>query len=231
MVYRSSDKMAVDTNPAAFIDHTQLRPDATANEVAELCEGAVEWGFASVCVPPRFVMQAAKILYGSAVKTGTVVGFPLGYDTAWVKARQADQAVQSGAEEIDMVIPLGAARSGAYDEVAADVRAVVDRTGGRIVKVILECCLFDALTLQRLVDAAVAGGAHFVKTSTGFGRRGASREDVRLLKDAAAGRVMVKAAGGIRDWRDCRALIEAGADRIGTSAGVTIMQQWSEHAD
>lgn len=222
--------MRDDMNPAAFIDHTLLRPDVTAKDIAVLCEEAVEFGFASVCVPPRFVGQAGKALYGSGVKAGTVVGFPLGYETTLTKAWQADQALQLGAEEVDMVIPLGAARSGNFDEVAADVRAVVDRTEGQIVKAILECCLFDAITLQRLVEAAVAGGADFVKTSTGFARRGATREDVLLLHEAAAGRVRVKAAGGIRDLKACRRLIEAGADRVGTSAGAAIMQQWFEHA-
>lgn len=223
-----SGKMPYDFNPAAFIDHTLLRSDVTVEEIAALCEEAVEFGFASVCVPPRFVEQAAKVLYGSEVKTGTVVGFPLGYETALTKARQAEQAIQLGAEEIDMVIPLGAARRGDFDEVAADIQAVVERSAGRIVKVILECCLFEGALQERLVEAVVTGGADFVKTSTGFSQRGATREDVQRLKAASAGRLGVKAAGGIRDWPACRNLLEAGADRIGTSAGVTIMEQWFE---
>lgn len=129
-----------------------------------------------------------------------------------------------------MVIPLGAARAGCLDEVAADVRAVVDSAAGRTVKAIIECCLFDDPTKRDLLEAVVAGGAHYVKTSTGFAFGGAVPEDVRLLSAAAAGRVRVKAAGGIRDWTACRALLEAGATRIGTSAGVAILEQWKEHA-
>lgn len=222
--------MPDDFSPAALIDHTLLRPDAGPDDITLLCEEAVEYGFAAVCVPPRFVRQAAGVLYGSGVYTATVVGFPLGYETALSKAQQADQAIQAGAEEIDMVIPLGAARTGRFDEVAGDVRGVVDRCGTRSVKVILECCLFDEKVIRRLVEAAVDGGARFVKTSTGFARGGATVEDVRLLKDAAAGRILVKAAGGIRDWSACRTMIKAGADRIGTSSGAAIMRQWLAHA-
>lgn len=217
-------------NPAPYIDHTLLRADTTEEEIAALCEEAVECGFASVCVPPRFVAQAAGLLYGSDVKTGTVVGFPLGYETVLIKSDQASQAVQLGAEEIDMVIPLGAARAGRFDEVAADVRTVVDSARGRTVKAIIECCLFDDPTKRLLLEAVVAGGAHYVKTSTGFAFGGAVADDVRLLSAAAAGRVRVKASGGIRDWTACRGFLEAGAARIGTSAGVAILEQWKKHA-
>jgi len=217
-------------NPASYIDHTLLQPDATSVAVATLCEEAVEYGFASVCVPPRFVQQAADLLYGSGVKTGTVVGFPLGFEMSLVKAEQTSLAIQAGAEEIDMVIPFGAVRAGNFAEVAADIQAVVERAERRPVKVILECCLFDDPIKLQLVEAAVAGGAQFVKTSTGFARGGAVLADVRLLAAAAAGRVMVKAAGGIRNWDACRSFIEAGAARVGTSAGVTIMQQWGRDA-
>jgi deoxyribose-phosphate aldolase len=216
--------------PASYIDHTLLKPETTPAEIAALCEEAVECGFASVCVPPRFVRQAAAALYGSEVKTGTVVGFPFGYETSLIKAEQTSHAVQLGAEEVDMVIPLGAARMGNFAEVAEEIRTVVARAGGRTVKVILECCLFDGPTKRALVEAAVTGGADYVKTSTGFGKAGAVLEDVRLLSEAAAGRVKVKAAGGIRDWPSCQAFIEAGAARIGTSAGVVILKQWSGHA-
>jgi deoxyribose-phosphate aldolase len=217
-------------NPASYIDHTLLKPETTPGDIAVLCEEAVEYGFASVCVPPRFVGQAAEILYGSGVRTGTVVGFPLGYETSAIKAEQAAHAVRSGAEEIDMVIPLGAARLGNYEEVVDDIRAVVERAEGRTVKVILECCLFDDAAKRMLVEAVVAGGADYVKTSTGFAAGGAVLEDVRLLSEVAAERLKVKAAGGIRDWSSCRSFIEAGAARVGTSAGVAIMKQWMHHA-
>lgn len=222
--------MAEMQNPAALIDHTLLQPDTAAAAIATLCEEAVEYGFASVCVPPRFVRQAADLLYGSGVRTGTVVGFPLGYEMTLIKVEQTFQAIQAGAEEVDMVIPFGAACAGNFDEIAAEVQAVVKRAEGRTVKVILECCLFDDPTKRQLVEAVVAGGADFVKTSTGFAHGGAVLADVRLLAAAAAGRVRVKAAGGIRDWDACRGFIEAGAARIGTSAGVAIMEQWRRDA-
>ncbi len=218
-------------NPAAAIDHTLLKSDATASEVASLCEEAVEYGFASVCVPPRFVRQAADLLYGSEVKTGTVVGFPFGYELMDIKAEQTAQAIQAGAEEIDMVIPLGAAREQDFAAVTKDIRTVVARAEGRVVKVIIECCLFDLQTKTCLVGAVVAGGAQYVKTSTGFAATGATLEDVRLLTQAAAGRIKVKAAGGIRDWLFCQELLQAGAVRIGTSAGVAIMAEWRQDAE
>jgi deoxyribose-phosphate aldolase len=215
-------------SPAPYIDHTLLKSDATSVEIARLCEEAVECGFASVCVPPRFVAQAAGMVYGSEVVAGTVVGFPFGYETTAVKVFQTQAAVRAGAGELDMVIPLGAARAGRFAEVLNDVRAVVDAAEGLPVKVILECCLFTAACLGQLVEAAVAGGAAFVKTSTGFAVSGATVTDVRTLVAAAGGRVRVKASGGIRDWPFCMELLAAGASRIGTSAGVAIMRQWRE---
>lgn len=218
-------------NPAASIDHTLLKSDATAAEIANLCEEAVEYGFTSVCVPPRFVRQAADLLYGSEVKTGTVVGFPLGYELTDIKAEQTAQALQAGAEEIDMVIPLGAAREQDFEAVTRDIKAVVARAENRTVKVILECCLFDLQTKRLLVDAVVAGGAQYAKTSTGFAATGATLEDVRLLTQVAAGRIKVKAAGGIRDWISCQEFLRAGATRIGTSAGVAILAEWRQDAE
>jgi deoxyribose-phosphate aldolase len=215
-------------SPAQYIDHTLLKADATSADIARVCEEAVEWGFASVCIPPRFVAMAAGMVYGSGVAAGTVIGFPFGYESMAVKVFQTRSAVHAGAGEIDMVISLGAAREGHFDEVAADVRAVVDAAEGVPVKAIIECCLFDAACLGHLVDAAVAGGAAFVKTSTGFATSGATVADVRTLVEAAAGRLQVKASGGIRDWPFCRELLAAGALRIGTSAGVAILQQWRE---
>jgi deoxyribose-phosphate aldolase len=213
-------------SPAPYIDHTLLKPDATAAEIAALCEEAVEHGFASVCVPPRFVADAAARLYGSSTVAGTVVGFPFGYETTAVKAYQAQAAIRAGARELDMVIPLGAARAGDYAAVAADVRSVVAAAAGRPVKVILETCLFDAAAQTALVEAAIAAGAAFVKTSTGFAAGGATLADVRHLVAVAAGRVRVKASGGVRDWPFCAQLLSAGALRIGTSAGVAILRQW-----
>jgi deoxyribose-phosphate aldolase len=215
-------------SPAPFIDHTLLKADTTANDIARLCEEAVEHGFASVCIPPRFVADAAARLYGSESAVGTVIGFPLGHETTAVKVYQAQAAIRAGAGELDMVIPLGAAREGRRQEVADEVQAVVKAAEGVPVKVILETCLFDATSQAWLVEAAVTGGAAFVKTSTGFAAGGVTLPDVHYLVAAAAGRVQVKASGGIRDWLFCRALLAAGATRIGTSAGVAILRQWRE---
>lgn len=213
-------------SPAKFIDHTLLKADATEGDVAVLCEEAVENGFASVCVPPAFVARASQLLYGSEVAVGTVVGFPMGYQTTAAKLFETRQAISSGAAEIDMVIHLGAARSADYATIGDEIRRIVAASEDGLVKVIIECCLFDDAAKTRLVETVVASGADFVKTSTGFGAAGATLADVRLLCRVAAGRVAVKAAGGIRDWSACKAMLEAGACRIGTSAGVAIMQQW-----
>jgi deoxyribose-phosphate aldolase len=209
-----------------LIDHTLLKADAPGGEIAALCEEAVEYGFASVCVPPIFVSQASRLLYGSEVAVGTVVGFPLGYQTTAVKVFETREAIAAGAEEIDMVIHLGAARDSEYQAIGDEIRKVVAACEENLVKVILECCLFNTHVITELVEMVVASGADFVKTSTGFGAAGATPQDVRLLSRVAAGRVAVKAAGGIRDWPACDSLLKAGAGRIGTSAGVAIMQQW-----
>lgn len=214
------------TSPAVCIDHTLLKADATAAAVAQLCEEAVEYGFASVCVPPVFVPQATALLYGSEVAVGTVVGFPLGYETTRVKAFAAERAVAAGAREIDMVIDLGAAREGRFDRVLEDIQQVVAACGNAVVKVIIECCLFDQAAKQKLAETVALSGARYVKTSTGFAASGATAADVALLKAAADGRIRVKAAGGIRDWLSCQAMLAAGADRIGSSAGVEIVAQW-----
>lgn len=214
--------------PASLIDHTLLSATTRPEEIDRLCEEAVEYGFAAVCVPPLFVPLAAERLYGSEVQLATVVGFPLGYEPTEVKVAQTRLAVATGATEIDMVIQQGAAKAGDFDRVAEDVRAVVAAAVGVRVKVILECCRFDAPVLKSLCHAAVEAGAAMVKTSTGFAEGGATVADVRLLAEAVAGRAGVKASGGIRDWDFCRQLIEAGATRIGTSSGVLIIEQWRQ---
>lgn len=219
------------TSPATFIDHTLLKPDASSDQIRRLCEEAVECGFASVCIPPVFVPLAADLLYGSGVATGTVIGFPLGYVPAAVKAFEASAAATAGADEIDMVIHIGAALERRLDAVEGEIRQVVEAARQATVKVIIECCYLEDPVKEALVGCVVRGGADYVKTSTGFGAGGATVADVRLLAGAAAGRVKVKAAGGIRDWNTCRAMLEAGADRIGTSAGVAILEQWRRLED
>ena len=217
-------------SPAQFIDHTLLKPDASKAEIAELCEEAVEYGFASVCVPPVFVSQASQLLYGSEVAVCTVIGFPLGYQTTEAKVLEAHQATSSGAGEIDMVIQLGAARMADFAAVRDEIRKIVAAADNRLVKVIIECCLFDAFVKRKLAEIVVESGADYVKTSTGFAAAGATLEDVRLLDQVIAGRIGIKAAGGIRDWSACELMLAAGANRIGTSAGVKIVQQWRNSA-
>jgi deoxyribose-phosphate aldolase len=216
------------TSPAPYIDHTLLKPETTADQIRALCEEAVEFGFASVCVPPVFVSLAADLLYGSEIATGTVVGFPLGYVPPAVKAFESSRAVAAGATELDMVIHLGAALSGHLEEIEGEIRQVVESARGALVKVIIECCCLPLPLKEALVECVVRGGAGYVKTSTGFAAGGATVADVRLLAGAAKGRIGVKAAGGIRDWEGCRAMIEAGASRVGTSAGVKILAQWQD---
>ena len=218
------------TSPAPFIDHTLLRADATPDQIRRLCEEAVEAGFASVCVPPIYVPLAADSLYGSEVAVGTVAGFPCGYLPAALKAAEAASAFAAGATEIDMVIHVGAALEGRLDRVEEEIRQVVLAARPATVKVIIECCYLNDRLKRELVEVVVHGGAGFVKTSTGFGSGGATENDVRLLATAAAGRIGVKAAGGIRDLASCRELLAAGATRIGTSAGMTIFEAWRQEA-
>jgi len=213
-------------NPASVIDHTLLKPDATADQISRLCEEAVEYGFASVCIPPVFVPLAADLLYGSEVAVGTVVGFPLGYLPTAVKVFETMEAVRQGAAEIDMVIHLGTALFSKYDMVEDEIRQVVRAAGEASVKVILECCYLDDQRKEQLTGCVLQAGAAYVKTSTGFGPGGAVLADVVLMARVAAGRIGVKAAGGIRDWKACREFLAAGATRIGTSAGVAIVDQW-----
>ncbi|MEJ2200685.1 MAG: deoxyribose-phosphate aldolase [Desulfuromonadaceae bacterium] len=213
-------------NPAVFIDHTLLKAGTTAEQVRRLCEEAVEYGFASVCLPPVQVPLAAELLYGSEVAVGTVVGFPLGYVPTAVKVFEASEAVAKGAQEIDMVIQLWAALEGHWDRVESEIRQVVRAAETARVKVILECCYLNDEQKQALTACVVNAGADYVKTSTGFGPGGATLDDVVLLVKAAAGRIGVKAAGGIRDLESCRTFLQAGAGRIGTSAGTWIVEQW-----
>lgn len=218
-------------SPAKYIDHTLLRADATAVDIARLCEEAVESGFASVCIPPCHVAQASKLLYGSEVAVGTVIGFPLGNQTTETKVFETRQAIDLGADEVDMVVRLGAATLADFDIVSEDIRRVVAVAEGHVVKVIIECCLFDAGVKRILTEIVAVSGADYVKTSTGFAASGATVEDVSLLAQVASARIKVKAAGGIRDWPTCQAMLAAGASRIGTSAGVAILQQWQKNAD
>ncbi|MBA2132523.1 deoxyribose-phosphate aldolase [Capillibacterium thermochitinicola] len=214
---------------AGIIDHTLLKPEATYNDVERLCAEAKEYGFASVCVNPANVSLAVRLLGKSAVKVCTVVGFPLGATTHQVKAEETKEAVGSGAAEVDMVINIGALKSGFYNLVYQDIKAVVEAAGAQaLTKVIIETCL---LTTEEKIKAcllALYAGADFVKTSTGFGKGGATVEDVALMRRVVGGRMGVKASGGIRDLATAEAMVKAGANRIGASAGVKIIQELQE---
>jgi deoxyribose-phosphate aldolase len=210
---------------AAMIDHTILKAVATRQDVEKLCAEAVAHGFASVCVNPIHVPLAAKLLAGSSVEVCTVVGFPLGATSYKIKAQEAAWAVQEGATEVDMVIDVGAAKEGRFDDVESDIAGVVAASKPAIVKVILEVCYLTEDEIVSCCKAAVRSGAHFVKTSTGFGDGGATVEAVSLMRKTVGPDIGVKAAGGIRSAKDALAMVEAGANRIGCSAGLAIMAE------
>ncbi|HPF88063.1 MAG TPA: deoxyribose-phosphate aldolase [Candidatus Limiplasma sp.] len=208
---------------AGMIDHTLLKAFATKEQIAKLCDEAAEYHFASVCVNPAYVPQAAKRLKGTGVEVCTVIGFPLGANTSAVKAFETKDAIANGAQEIDMVINIGAMKSGLYDVVEQDIKAVVDAAAGTLVKVIIEACYLTDEEKQIACRAAAKAGADFVKTSTGFGTHGATPADVALMKKSIPAGMKVKAAGGIHSYEECMAMIDAGADRVGASAGIAIV--------
>lgn len=206
-----------------YIDHTLLKPESTQTQIDKLIAEAVEYQFASVCVNPTWVSYAAKALKGTEVNVCTVIGFPLGANTSSVKAFETKDAVANGADEIDMVINIGQLKSGQYDAVEADIRAVVEASGDKLVKVIIETCLLTDGEKVKACQLAIAAGADYVKTSTGFSTAGANIADVTLMRKTVGPNIGVKAAGGTRSYADAEAFIKAGATRIGTSAGVAIV--------
>lgn len=208
---------------ARMIDHTLLKPEAQEAEIRALCAEAREHGFYSVCVNPAYVALASELLAGSEVKVCTVVGFPLGATTSAAKAFETRDAIARGADEIDMVLNVGALCGGQLDAVEADIRAVVEAAAGTPVKVILETALLNAEQKLAACERAKAAGAQFVKTSTGFSKGGATVEDIRLMRQAVGPEMGVKASGGVRDLAGAIALVEAGASRLGASASVAIV--------
>jgi len=217
----------VDAEIARLIDHTLLKPEATRAQIQKLCEEAVKYGFASVCINPANVAQAAELVRGSGVRVCTVVGFPLGATLPSVKIHETLEVMKLGAQEIDMVINVGALKSGQDDVVEADIRGVVEAShgGGAICKVILETALLTTEEKIRGSLAAKNAGADFVKTSTGFSSGGATAEDVSLMRAVVGGEIGVKAAGGVRSLEDFKKMVAAGATRIGASASVKILEQ------
>lgn len=208
-----------------YIDHTLLKPEATYEKIEKLCEEAKEYNFASVCVNGYWVSTCAKLLKGTEVKVCTVVGFPLGAMTSKAKAFETKEAIENGAQEIDMVMNIGAFKTGYYDKVKEDIEAVVSAATGHCVKVILENCLLTKEEIVKACQLCVEAKATFVKTSTGFSVSGATTEDVKLMRDTVKGKCKVKAAGGVRTYEDMEQMIKAGANRIGTSAGVKLMKK------
>ena len=197
-------------------DHTLLSQGATWAEIRALCDDGVKYGCASVCIPASYVKQAAEYL-GGRLPVCTVIGFPNGYDTTAAKCFEAEDAVKNGADEIDMVINIGWAKDGRWEDLLSEIRAVKAACGGRILKVILECCLLTEAEKIRLCGIVTESGADFIKTSTGFGGGGATREDVALMAAHVGSNVRIKAAGGIASLEDAADFIRLGADRLGTS--------------
>ena len=211
---------------AKLIDHTVLKPQTTEADVRKLCAEAAQYGFASVCVNPCWVSLCAELLQGTSVAVCTVIGFPLGANTAAVKAFEAAEAIRQGATEVDMVLNVGAMKDGDYDLVRADIAAVVEAAKGKaLVKVILETCLLTEEEKRIACRLAKEAGADYVKTSTGFSTCGATVEDIALMRAEVGPDMGVKASGGIRDYAAAQAMVQAGASRIGASAGVQIVEQ------
>lgn len=222
---KAPGEQVIDLELARMIDHTLLKPDASVDQVTKLCEEAKKYNFASVCVNPANVALAARVLKGTPVKVCTVIGFPLGATTPTIKAVETRDAIANGAQEVDMVINVGALKSGDYDLVKRDIEAVVDAARGKaLTKVILETSL---LTKEEKVKACLLAkyaGADFVKTATGFGPGGATVEDIALMRQTVGPEMGVKASGGIRDFETAQEMVRAGATRIGASASVAIVK-------
>ena len=210
---------------ASFIDHTVLKPDTSTAAIETLCAEAVQYGFFSVCVAPRWVPVANRILDGTPVKVATVIGFPHGDTLSRAKAEETKAAIEAGADEVDMVLPIGAALEGDWGAVTDDIAAVVGAAAGKaLVKVIFETSFLDLDQIAVACQAAKAAGADYVKTSTGFAGGGATEEHIRLMRQSVGDAMGVKASGGIRDLATAQAMIEAGASRLGCSASVAIVE-------
>lgn len=212
-------------NIASMIDHTLLKPEATETMIEKLCNEAMEYGFKAVCVNPYFVKKAKELLNGTNVKVATVIGFPLGATLKEVKAFEATESIKNGADEVDMVINIGALKNKDYDVVKEDIEAVVEAAKDKaIVKVIIETCLLTDEEKVKACELSKDAGADFVKTSTGFSTGGATVEDVDLMKNTVGDSMKIKASGGVRDYDTAKAMIDVGASRIGASSSVKIVK-------
>ncbi|MCF8058341.1 MAG: deoxyribose-phosphate aldolase [Bacteriovoracaceae bacterium] len=206
-----------------YIDHTLLKPDATEEAIRKLCLEAKENNFATVCLNPTHIKLAKSLIGSSKVGICTVIGFPLGAGLSSVKAFETRLCIDLGANEIDMVINIGAVKDGRFEDVTDDISEVVEAASGRTVKVILETCLLTNDEIIEACKAALKAKAHFVKTSTGFSTGGATVEAVKLMKETVGDKLLVKASGGVRSYEDAMAMIEAGASRLGTSSSLAIV--------
>ncbi|MCH8204953.1 MAG: deoxyribose-phosphate aldolase [Candidatus Hydrogenedentes bacterium] len=220
-----ADSALTRSDLAALIDHTQVKAFATQIDMAELCDEAAEFGLAAVTINPAWTSYCAKRLEGTSVAINSTIGFPLGASTALIKVEETREAIANGATELDMVINIGALKSGFSDYVGREIDAIVKAAGDLPVKVILETCFLTDEEKRTVCQLSLDAGASFVKTSTGFGSAGATVEDVRLMREAVGNRMGVKAAGGIRRLSDAKDMLEAGASRIGTSATPQILAE------
>ena len=218
-------------NVAKYIDHTLLKPDSTREQIDKILEEAKKYQFKSVCINPTHVSYASQQLLDTDVLVCTVIGFPLGATTTDVKVFETENAIKNGASEIDMVINIGALKDQRYDEVQKDIEGVIAAANGKTVKVIIETVLLTDEEKVKACELAEKAGATFVKTSTGFAGGGATPEDVKLMKDTVGNRLEVKASGGVRSLEDFEKMIEAGATRIGASAGVQIIEVLDSSSD
>lgn len=214
-------------NLAPYLDHTLLKPDATPQQIAQLCADAAQYHFASVCVPPCYVRQAADALHGTGVPVCTVIGFPLGYALAKVKFFEAHQALSEGATELDMVINVGALKAGRTEEVEEEIGQLAElcHLRGALLKVIIETALLTETEIVTACQLCEEAGADFVKTSTGFASRGASVADIKLMRRSLPATIRIKASGGIRERAFALALVQAGADRLGSSNSLALLEE------
>ncbi len=206
-----------------YIDHTLLSPTAGREEIKNLCDEAIDHQFFAVCVNSCFVKLAKEVLKESPVKVATTIGFPLGACSPEAKIEETRQAIKDGTDEIDMVINIGFLKDGRHEEVRDEIRAIKEAIGNKLLKVILETCFLDEEEIAKASKLSMEAGADFIKTSTGFGSRGASHEDIRIMRKAVGNKLRIKASGGIRDFESAKTYIDLGVDRIGTSSGIKIV--------
>lgn len=209
-----------------YIDHTKLNPDAIKDDIVKLCNEAKEYNFKSVCINPQYVKLCKELLKNTETEVCTVIGFPLGANTMEIKVKEAEQAIEDGASEIDMVINISKLKDKDYDYVLDEIKQIVDLAGENIiVKVIIETCLLEDFEKEKAAQLIMEAGADFVKTSTGFSKSGADVNDIKLLKKVVGDKIKIKASGGIRNFEAAKEMIDAGADRIGASSGIKIVEE------